>query len=257
MAYNPASDSNCQAWWRLEDGALTTDSSGKGNTLTNSGVSSSSTHQEGSYSGECDGSSYLAIADASLSASFPGKSGTSAQDMTICCWFRPDVVPGSSNYDALIGKYVTSGDLRTWNLRMENSVLGFTIGYSSGTTNQTIAHVSTLTAGRWYHVGVTYNASTRLCTIRIWDDTGGAILGSDVSSAFSYDMSPRAGEVRLGSYNGGNYLDGLLDDVVVFNRVLTTDEIDEVRNQTFGSGGVLAHGGMTGGMRELTGGMAA
>lgn len=236
MAYNPASDSNCQAWWRLEDGALTTDSSGKGNTLTNSGVVSSATHQEGSYSGNFGGSQYEVIADSALSADFPGKGGTAAHDMTICCWFRPDVVPGSSNYDALIGKYVTSGDLRTWNLRMENSVLGFTIGYSSGTTNQTIAHASALTTGRWYHVGVTYNASTRACTIRIWDDTAGAILGSDVGSAFTYDMSPRAGEVRLGSYNGGNYLDGRLDDVVVFNRALSATEIDAVRAQTFGAG---------------------
>jgi hypothetical protein len=34
-------------------------------------------------------------------------------------------------------------------------------------------------AGRWYHISATFDDATHTGTIRIWDDTAGAILGTD------------------------------------------------------------------------------
>lgn len=239
MAYNPASDSTCQGWWRCEDGALGTDSSGKGNTLTESGTASSSTHQEGSYS--CDfsgGSDELVRADADLTAGFPFKNGTTNKAATVCFWFRSDGFPSSGGYDGLWGKYIGATNKRSFLIGIKGKtttqVVVLTIASDPAVAGVEKEHGSDLATGVWYHVGVTYDDSDRSYRIRIWDAGAGAFLGVDATGTFAANMALSDAQLEVGNYGAaGLGMDGLMDDVVVFSRILSTDEIDAVRAQTF------------------------
>lgn len=240
MGYDPTSDSACEAWWRCEDGALGTDSSGNGNTLTETGVASSATCQEGAASCDFSGSTdEMSLTDSGLSANFPFKSGTANKEGTFCFWFRADALPGSGNYRGLIGKYITTTNKRSINVGLKGvsasvqSVL-LTVAYDASTAGVEKVHGSDLATGVWYHVGVTYKDSDRSFRIRIWDAGAAALLGSDLTGTFASAMALSDAQVEVANYNaGGAGFDGLMDDIVVFSRALSADEIDEVRAQTF------------------------
>lgn len=241
MAYNPASDAYCQAWWRLgDDTNLVTDSSGKGNTLTNSGVVDSGTAWEGSHCGDFEAGEgdSMSRADADLSAAFPLKSGVSG-DMTICCAVRFESVPGSGSYQRILAKYQSAAGKRSFQLGAkyltDKPVLYLILGYNSGNSATEYNHTGQLQAGRWYHVGFTYVESTLAYRLRVWDATAEDFLAADLTGAASGTLH-RSDEVfYLGRrYDAGYYFDGLLDDVVVFNRALSVTELDAVRAMTFG-----------------------
>jgi hypothetical protein len=239
MAYDPSSDASCQAWWRCEDGALGTDSSGKGNTLTETDVASSAACQEGSASCDFSGTNdEMSRADADLTANFPFKNGTTNKTVTVCFWFIADALPGSGSYRGLWGKYITTTGKRSINIgikgKSSTQVIVFTLAPDPAVAGTEKEHGSDLATGTWYHVGVTYDNSGRSYRIRIWDDTAGAILGSDATGTFAADPAVTDAQLEIANYNGGGLgLDGRMDDIVVFNRALGTNEIDEIRSQTY------------------------
>jgi len=245
MAYNPASDANCEAWWRLgDDTSIGTDSSGHGNTLTNSGVADSSTAWEGEHAGdfEADEGDYLSISDASLSSGFPLKNGATG-DLTVCCAVRFESVPGSGNYQRIIGKYQATTGKRSFQLSAryltDKPVLYVILGYNSGNSGTEYYHTGQLQTGRWYHIGFTYVESTLSYRLRVWDAKAGDFLATDLTGTASGTLSRSTEPFYLGRRTEtGYYLDGLLDDVVVFDRALSEAELDAVRKQTFGDSGL-------------------
>lgn len=232
------SDTHCQAVWLLENGALTTDSRGNGNTLTNTGVVATATHKEGSYAGdwESSDSDFMEIADASLSADFPLKTGDTTGDISVTLWVQFESFPAASH---LFGKYNSSGvNYRSFAIQARNTStnLGFIIGYASGVSYEAV-WTATVTTGVWYHVGITYSQSTKAYTFRVWDDGAGSVI-SNASGNTTNTMSITAASVLLGARSGGAdaFLDGILDEVVVFDDLLSTAEIDEIRSGTYDEG---------------------
>ena len=252
MTYNPAGDANCQAWYRMgDDTAITTDSSGKGNTLTNSTAADSATAWEGAHSAdfELSESDYMYRTDANLSANFPGKSGTTSPVFTVCFAVRFETLPtAGNNRFSLVTKYDGPGNKRSWAIMAYYNGTGVVfellIGHTGGTAAEVIDHATaTVTTGQWYHVGVSWNDATKAYRIRVWDDGAGALLGSDKASTATNNMNVEDAAFAIGAYASAVpsvFHDGLIDDVVIFNRVLGTDEIDAVRAQTFGDTGGLS-----------------
>jgi hypothetical protein len=233
MAYNPAADADCQAWWRFEDGTLTLDSSGKGNTLTNNGVSANTVdRREGSACGAwvSSESDNMGIDSANLSEGYPFRPGSANRIISICFWMKLASFPSPGSYFYVYVKW-----LSVWVL-VYNDGTGVYVAlvswFSSGGNYEIVLHESPVSTGVWYHVGVTYNGNTGAYRIRIWNDGPGEILGSDKIGAFVNVPDVDANNISIG-YG----YDGLLDDYLVFSRVLSAEEIDGIRNQTFGSGG--------------------
>jgi hypothetical protein len=236
-------DADVMALWRVESGALTTDTIST-NTLTNiNTVTASATHKEGSYGADFVAAStqYLQCANADLAAGFPWKS-TGTGTGSVAFWVRFDVLPGVGTYVGLFSKYQLAAGGRSFNVSVVGGASQYVVlstGYNSGGTGEDVAtHGTDLATGVWYHVAVTYNASTRGGTIRIWDDTAGAILGSDASGTGANAIYLSTCELALGAYSGaaaGRFHDGLMDEIVVFDRVLNTTEIDQIRAGTFGA----------------------
>jgi len=243
-AYNPQNDPACRAWWRMESGAITTDSSGEDNTLTNNNSTpSSATCKEGSASANFDGiDQSLSIADASLSTDFPLKSGDATKDISLCFWIRFDALPETSQEADLWCKYDDTGDNRSLAVAAYNSAgttkfYGF-FGYNNGESVDAVLFDAAISAETWYHVTVTHEGSTRDYRIRIWDDTAQEQLAADKTGSLTNELSVRSAGVSIGCRSDGESfpLDGLIDDVLVFDDVLTVSEIDQIRAQTYDPG---------------------
>jgi hypothetical protein len=74
-----------------------------------------------------------------------------------------------------------------------------------------------LTLNKWYHYAVTWDGAT----IKLYRD------GVEVDSA-SLATAPTNGETYIGSFNGSNYWDGEIDDVILKNYAMTASEVWEL-----------------------------
>lgn len=240
MANNFSGDSNCKALWKFDNGALTTDSKGS-NTLTNknSVTANTSDYQEGDAAADFDAASNqsFSITDASLDLGFPLKSGDTNKILSVCMWFKTTTV-AVTQY--LYAKYDTSGNDRTFAIRIQdtNGRIAVYIGYNGGASFEAKESSIALVANRWYHLGVTFDDSDGSYKIRIWDDTALAIHSND-SGNFSNAISIGSAELCIATRTGGTTLDGLIDELVVFDSVLSTDDIDAIRAGTY-SGALVA-----------------
>lgn len=77
--------------------------------------------------------------------------------------------------------------------------------------------------------------------MRIWDDNAGALLGgAEETGNATENISITAASVYVGAYQYGpanNTHDGLIDEVVIIPDVLSSDDIDLIRQGTYGAGG--------------------
>lgn len=236
MANDFSGDANCKAVWRFESGALTADSKGT-NTLTDNGTVGTDTtnFREGAASAdfELSNSEYFSITDANLDSGFPYKSDDTTKKCSVCFWIRPE---SSTTFHCVLGSYDSLNGFRSWQVQFQDRKISWVIGYNSGNNIESEAHASQLTLGQWYHVGITFDDSDGSFLIRVWDDTAGDFLGTDKSSPnFSNNISLTTHPVHVASrVDATNFFDGNLDEVVIFNDILTTDEIDEIRSGTYG-----------------------
>jgi hypothetical protein len=233
MANNFSGDANCVALWRFESGALTTDSKGT-NTLAEGGTptADTATFKEGAASVNLDPSTdYLVITDANLNTGFPLKSGDTIKTISVCGWFRCDAVGARQ----IFSKYATvaGGRSFTITLQVTSDRFGIRLGHTSGDSYQDIFGMNALVTGRWYHFGVTYQDSDKAYKIRLWDDTGAALI-ENLSGTATNNIFVNTTQVCVGTRsNLAEYFDGLIDEMVVFKDILTTDEIDQIRAGTY------------------------
>ncbi len=255
-----SSEVNCQALWNLETGALGTDSKST-NILANTGVTADTTNFRQGVSGgrfTASENDRMTRADASLSAAYPHKSSDTTKKVSLCFWFYPL----DTNIRVLYGK----GGSGNWGTRIRKTStrIQFYLATGSGLEFKS-GPIGTISANQWYHVGITHDDSDKSFRIRVWDDNAGALLGADVTGTFTNNVALNSLEVELGSHDGGTSDDfnGTLDEFVVLNRILTADEIDEIRSGTFGPdipinfiGSVTATSGASGAVL-LTSGIAS
>jgi hypothetical protein len=182
-------------------GASATDSSGNGNTGTIAGATWAT---PGMYGGalEFDGAtSAVTIADAvSLDL---------ADAMTLEAWVRPSVAP--EGWRAIIHKdvdryYLTAGS------DTDRPVVGGTFG----TVNQNVAGPAVLPVNTWTHVAATYDKTT----IRLY------VNGIEVATgAQTAEVSTSDAVLTIGADFYGENFAGLIDEVRIYSRALSTAEI--------------------------------
>jgi hypothetical protein len=234
------------------------DSSGNGQHFTESGSPDvndvNDYFKQGASSGYFDAKtytqvgSYLRLTDADLSAKWPFKSTFSGTvKFSYCAWFRIDGPPdGSSNnaIKSLFGQYKITVPERVvdFGLYWDGSIvrLKYSKGYNSGASVEASDGTATLVSGRWYHVGLTYDDTDHSVKIRLWDDTAGAIVDNITDThENSMDPSGSAESVFIGNrtITPAQYyeFDGWMDEVVFFDDILTSAEIDQIRLGTYGA----------------------
>lgn len=240
MANDFSGDANCIALWRFENGALTTDSQGS-NTLTNTGVTADTVnYQEGAAAGDWEygDSDDMAIDDGDLSSGFPLKSTEVNRTFSICYWVRLETISPS-------WKYINwSKEMTGWSTGTSGYFLGTNYFFYLKRTTQSVSVASTgtglsATTGVWYHIGLSHNDNTGELHIRIYDSSNTTVYDNTAthSPATYGDVIDTDTPFYLGRMitpdTFGRRFDGQMDEFVVFNDILTNDEIDQIRSGTY------------------------
>jgi len=250
MANDFSGDANLQALYTCEgylgNGNGLDDDSTKGNDLTEVGNPDLEEIlvKEGSKAMQTvDSQGMQFLADASLNADFPFKNGSSNQKLSVCFWAYPSAI---NAYNFAVTKWYGGVAKRCWGCGLSSATKAWElwIGYNGGASSEIKGLAAcTVAVDKWYHVAMTYDQDTKAYHIRVWDQTATTVY--DVSGTTTNAINIEdAGFAVSGNEDGANYFRGVLDEVAVFNDILTTDEIDEIRNQTFGGGGGGGDGGL-------------
>ncbi len=232
---NFTADPDCVALWRFEPDKLTVDSIGT-NTLTNNNAATveltAFKEGVGAASLKRDLKQSLTITDIDLASGFPLKSGESNRKISICMWFRL----AQLNQQYLWAKSGAGTSLAIYiqqNLGEYHIIL--VKGTGDGTTRESAVLTSAvLSANRWYHVGITYNDADRSYRVRLYDASTDATV--EAVGGFANNIAITKSDLAIGTMLGSTvyYVDGLIDECVIFKDVLTAAEIDKIRQGTYG-----------------------
>ena len=107
-------------------------------------------------------------------------------------------------------------------------------GYNNGDSAETIDTGYQINNGEWYHVGVSLDGVNRTAYIRIFRASNSAV--TEYFKTFANQLHVEDADFTIGARHDGNASychDGLLDEVVVFNELLTAKEIDAIRSGAY------------------------
>lgn len=212
------------AWWRFSSGATTVDSSGNGHTLTY-GAATGTTASGGPVEGT-DG--YVTFDGSASFATIADEGDLELrQDMSIECWVRPH--DASGGLQAILSCRGAGDDRNLYGLyyRPDNDYFAI---YPGSTTGLGYIIGSGLPQNVWHHVVVTIDwiGSTR--TMRAYLDGDNVWVVGGL-----YQPGVLTREIRIGSdgTDGGEFFDGDISEIAIFDRVLTADEARQLYESTY------------------------
>lgn len=192
-------------YWKLDDGSGTTatDSSTNGNngTLTNG-----PTWTTGQIGGavQFDGSN-----DSIEISSVPALNGT----FTYSAWINLNSTPGGTVSIADKGSNLRNLEI------LGGGYLSFWTGFNAQTT-------TTVSTSIWHHVVGLYDGTTT----RLYVD---GVLSNSATGTASSDS---ANTLSIGGFGGARYFPGKIDEVRIYSRALSADEISKLYNLTSPTG---------------------
>src|SRR3990167_4613240 len=146
-------------------------------------------------------------------------------DMTMMGYFKPEAQPANEQPFSIYSKYLGTGNQRAlwvyW--RISGGVTNFSWNQSSDGSAVTTKNLDqAFTNGTWYHVAFVYTAATGVVEVFV-DGTSVGTMTALPTSIFNSSAAARIG----GEPDADGFKwDGLLDDYMIFNAVLTEAQID-------------------------------
>jgi hypothetical protein len=204
-----AAEPGLVGWWNFDEGPGPTvaDATGNGNAGTITGGVQWIAQETGGAL-EFDGSSgYVQIPFS------PTVKVLNQGDFTLTAWFKADAVPTENKEVFQQGD--ANGTGRTW----------LFIASSTGEIrtylgNATTASGVNVTAGTWFHAAVVVTEAGVTDTIQVY------VNGKPAGAAGQLGVENSEGPYFIGCHkNLTNFWDGLIDDVRLYNRALSADEI--------------------------------
>lgn len=213
---------NLVAYYRMESGALTTDSKGS-NTLTNNGAITSGT---GIFGGDADlgtsnstkyfsgGDNMLQNAGANVSFSFWVKIRTEISSGSYCLFEqRHTQTPSTSMRKMLF--YDFNGGSRRLRLLLDNAVVATQPTYTV-----------TLGTSDWYHFVFTHEGTSSSAPIRLYMN---GLLVSNTTWNNSSSTTGWFDSTNIGrTMDGASYASAEIDDLAVFKESLTPEQVKEL-----------------------------
>jgi len=213
------SDSSLKAYYRFESGALTTDSSTGGFTLTNNNTVASGT---GIFGGACD----FGTGNTNKYLNVNNDMGITSGAITISLWVKPNSTPSGGASTTLFERGDSSTNTRHW-IRYNDASGTIQLSYNrqrENVANDAVTYNVTLSTSVYTHLVLSYDGTT----VRAYFN--GASVGSIASSgngASGVDIDYTyigCGRSQLSPFFF-NFANALIDDVAVFNRGLSAEEV--------------------------------
>lgn len=207
-AANPTADAVGK--WKLANTTYT-DSSGSGYTLTASGTPTAAAGHNGGTA--------LATACASASSQYltiNDNAGLSITgNLSISVWVK---LTTKNVYQMFATKWGASGAYSYALYVNSGNAVVFRVS-ANGTALTTAQSSTALTTAVWYHIVGVYNGTD----LRIY--INGALDGSPVAHTTGIYDGTQAFQIGNDNTSGGLYLNGVIDDVAIWNRALSSIEV--------------------------------
>lgn len=150
-----------------------------------------------------------------------GKLDFAPSSFTISAWIKPREVTGGWRTILEYDRYDGGGPATSWFgiWLTRNGNFHFRIGHPT-----TINSLTILEPNNWYLLTATYNATNNQATLYI----NGAYDNSAILSPAHYWNAPAHSTISVGRrITGGEYFNGTIDEVAVWNRTLGPSEIQQ------------------------------
>jgi len=198
-------DPTLVAWWALDDGQGTTalDGSGNGNDGT---VQGGATWVAGVLGTALELNGSNAFVDAPYIA-------FNDQSFTIAMWINP----GQTTSDHIFFSQTQSG---TTDLSLHIRCRAGGIIRMGFYNNDLDSPAGALEVGNWYHVALWYDFENQ--NRRIY------LNGEMVAQAAATPYKGASGNTHIGQWNGGEYWNGMIDDVQVYHKPLGDSEVVKI-----------------------------
>ena len=206
---------NLIAYWKLEEASGTrNDSHSNALHLTDNNTVTQATGKQGNAADfEASNGEYLSRVDsATLSMG--------DIDFTVLLWVNAESL--GSNY--VIGQYGGAG-ARSWEIQHTGSRFHFFVSNDGTVTNWVTANnLGAPSTATWYLIIAWHDAAAN--TINIQVNNGTVDSGGHTTGVFNSAEDFRIGTAEV----GGPFWDGLIDEVAIWKRVLTSDERTQLYN---------------------------
>jgi len=141
--------------------------------------------------------------------------------LTICGWVKPDNLTGSK---VIASRYKTTGNQRAYMLMVSNNKVAFWIDpYGDYTNIKTVTSVKTIDTNWHYVVGRYDGTNMNIFIDGIKDSATNTVSAIYASSANN----------RIGAYDSGYFFTGKIDHIMIYNRALSTAEIELLYREPF------------------------
>lgn len=195
------------AWYQFEGNVL--DTSGNGNNGTATAVS------------------YVAGKEAAQAAQFNGTSSyvliprSITDDFTVAMWVKTTDTAGTAGAQWWNGKGLVDGEVGGGGADWGTAIVDgkFVLGVGSAGGDTTIASSVNINDGTWHHVAATRDNTSGAMAVYVDGVLRGSGTGPTGSRTFPASL-------RIGSLQtANNFLNGTLDDVRLYDRILAANEI--------------------------------
>ena len=224
-------------YWTLDGGKMTDtlayDSSSSGNTLTTQGGATKTVGKVGQSLNMDAVDDVLFCTDANCGGTTGGKMDMGSRDFTLMAWINPESGGSSCNLSGRVVGKIGDDEPEGYYFGIGNQYICAAIR-RSGEVSST-ADGSTVPLNEWSHIAVVFDRDGNMTRYL-----------NGVQTGTQDDISAQAGSVDhphnfcIGARDGGagcieRMFDGRIDEVRVYERVLTVGEIKQVYNASAGS----------------------
>lgn len=148
-----------------------------------------------------------------------------AGSFTVSSWVRLRSLPSASNIMVVVSKTRSSDDLENYNLSIDNGVFGVGYGLTFYTDQCSSGRYAiTPTLNQWYHMTGVYDSVAQTLTLFV----DGIQRGQNLNCLFNPAGTGPLWFGRTHFTGGSGDLNGDIDDVRLYNRVLSVAEIKQL-----------------------------
>jgi hypothetical protein len=213
-----------QAHWKLDEGTGLSAADSSGNANTGS-LQSGPTWVQGrtgkglSFDGSPTGGDDLVNAGS-------GASVRNLPAMTVAAWVKIDTVGELGNPGRIVHKATGPDPLNGWQFVTQGAnQLGFAVDFTT-TDLVRVTAPNAFTSSAWHHVVVTWDGTAGAGNVVMYVDGTAVPSYATTIDGLGARVNDQGANIYLGNEaNGERTLDGALDDVRVYNRVLTLGEV--------------------------------
>ncbi|MBT4397170.1 DUF2341 domain-containing protein, partial [archaeon] len=154
-------------------------------------------------------------------------------ELTLSAWFYLEGNSSTSTPGGIIDKFDVSGDERNILFTETGGNLRISVGETGGVGDYCYV-ITPLKLNRWYHGAATFDSGD--CSLYL----DGALTGSASAPEGETTTGSNSAPLRIGSSNdfagsGSGYFNGSIDEVAVWTRTLSANEITELYNRQKGT----------------------